>query len=33
MHGMNPGNAKPAHLARAAMEGVTLGMAYGLRRM
>ena len=33
MHGMNPGNAKTAHLARAAMEGVTLGMAYGLRRM
>lgn len=33
MHGMNPANTTPAHMARAAMEGVTLGMAYGLRRM
>jgi xylulokinase len=33
MHGMNTANTTPAHLARAAMEGVTLGMAYGLRRM
>ncbi len=33
MHGMNAANLTPAHLARAAMEGVTLGMAYGLRRM
>ena len=33
MHGMNLTNTTPAHLARAAMEGVTLGMAYGLRRM
>ncbi len=33
MHGMNASNTAPAHLARAAMEGVTLGMAYGLRRM
>ncbi len=33
MHGMNTSNTTPAHLARAAMEGVTLGMAYGLRRM
>jgi xylulokinase len=33
LHGMNASNTTPAHLARAAMEGVTLGMAYGLRRM
>lgn len=33
MHGMTVANTSPAHLARAAMEGVTLGMAYGLRRM
>ncbi|MFZ4484457.1 MAG: FGGY-family carbohydrate kinase, partial [Chthoniobacterales bacterium] len=33
LHGMNTGNTTPAHLARAAMEGVTLGMAYGLKRM
>jgi xylulokinase len=33
MHGMTTANSTPAHLARAAMEGVTLGMAYGLRRM
>ena len=33
MHGMTTANLTPAHLARAAMEGVTLGMAYGLRRM
>lgn len=33
LHGMNPSNLTPAHMARAAMEGVTLGMAYGLRRM
>ncbi len=33
MHGMTTANCAPAHLARAAMEGVTLGMAYGLRRM
>ena len=33
LHGMNPSNLSPAHMARAAMEGVTLGMAYGLRRM
>ncbi len=30
--GLKPGNATPAHLARAAMEGVTLGLGYGLRR-
>lgn len=33
MHGMNTTNLTPAHLLRAAMEGVTLGMSYGLRRM
>ncbi|MEY3479361.1 MAG: Xylulose kinase [Verrucomicrobiota bacterium] len=33
MHGMTATNTTPAHLARAAMEGATLGMAYGLRRM
>lgn len=33
MHGMTAANTTPAHLARAAMEGVTLGMAYGLRRL
>jgi xylulokinase len=33
LHGMNNSNLTPAHMARAAMEGVTLGMAYGLRRM
>lgn len=33
MHGMNTNNLTPAHLLRAVMEGVTLGMAYGLRRM
>lgn len=33
LHGMNSSNTTAAHLARAVMEGVTLGMAYGLRRM
>ncbi len=33
LHGMNTSNLTPAHMVRAAMEGVTLGMAYGLRRM
>ena len=33
LHGMNAANITPAHVARAVMEGVTLGMAYGLRRM
>jgi xylulokinase len=33
LHGMNTSNLTSAHMARAAMEGVTLGMAYGLRRM
>ncbi|PTX99577.1 xylulokinase [Verrucomicrobia bacterium LW23] len=33
LHGMRPGNTTPAHLARAAMEGATLGLAYGLQRL
>ena len=33
LHGMNTANTTPAHVARAVIEGVTLGMAYGLRRM
>lgn len=33
LHGMTTSNITPGHAARAAMEGVTLGMAYGLRRM
>jgi xylulokinase len=32
-HGLNPRNMKPALMARAVMEGVTLGLAYGLERM
>lgn len=32
IHGLNGANATPAHIARAAMEGATLGLAYGLRR-
>lgn len=32
IHGLNGANSTPAHLARAAMEGATLGLAYGLRR-
>lgn len=32
LHGLNTANMTPAHLARATMEGVTLGLAYGLRR-
>ncbi len=31
--GVNPRTFTPAHRARAAMEGVTLGMNYGLRRL
>jgi xylulokinase len=31
--GLNPRNFNAAHLARAAMEGVTMGMNYGLRRL
>ena len=33
LHGMTTRNMTPAHLARATMEGVTLGLAYGLHRM
>lgn len=32
IHGLGGSSASPAHLARAAMEGATLGLAYGLRR-
>jgi xylulokinase len=32
LHGITTKNFTPAHLARAAMEGVTLGLAYGLER-
>jgi xylulokinase len=32
MHGMRTANTTPAHFARAAMEGATLGLAYGLKR-
>lgn len=32
LHGITTKNLTPAHLARAAMEGVTLGLAYGLSR-
>ncbi len=32
-HGLNLRNMKPAFLARAVMEGVTYGLAYGLERM
>lgn len=32
MHGMSTRNMTPAHFARAVMEGVTLGLAYGLGR-
>jgi xylulokinase len=31
--GLRESTASPAHLARAAMEGVTLGLRYGLARM
>ena len=33
LHGMTTSNITPAHIARSVMEGVSLGMAYGLRRM
>jgi xylulokinase len=33
LHGMNTQNTTPPHLARAAMEGATLGLAYGLHRL
>ncbi len=32
IHGLRPGNMTPQNLARAAMEGATLGLAYGLQR-
>ncbi len=32
IHGLSGSQSSPAHLARAAMEGATLGLAYGLRR-
>ncbi len=32
IHGLGGSSKSPAHLARAAMEGATLGLAYGLRR-
>ena len=32
LHGVTVRNFTPAHLARASMEGVTLGLAYGLER-
>ncbi len=32
LHGMRTDNLTPANLARAAVEGATLGLAYGLRR-
>ena len=31
-HGLNTENMTPAHMARATMEGATLGLAYGLNR-
>jgi xylulokinase len=31
-HGLTTTNMRPAHLARAVMEGATLGLAYGLQR-
>lgn len=33
LYGLNRGTTRPGHLARAAMEGVTLGMNYGLLRL
>lgn len=32
IHGLQPHNFKPENFARAAVEGATLGLAYGLRR-
>lgn len=32
LHGLNLASMEPGHIARAVMEGVTLGLAYGLRR-
>ena len=33
LHGITPGNFTPAHLARAAAEGVALGMGYAMSRL
>ncbi len=33
LHGMTTRNLTPGHIARATMEGVTLGLAYGLERL
>jgi len=33
LHGMTTRNLSPGHMARAVMEGVTLGLAYGLERL
>ena len=33
LHGMTPANFTPAHLARAAAEGVALGLGYGMSRL
>ncbi len=32
LHGLRPDNFTPAHLVRAAVEGVTIGLAYGMKR-
>ena len=32
LYGLTDANMTPAHMARAAMEGVTLGLAYGMKR-
>ncbi|MEN3943927.1 xylulokinase [Prosthecobacter sp. SYSU 5D2] len=32
IHGLRPSNMKPQNIARAAVEGATLGLAYGLKR-
>jgi xylulokinase len=33
LHGLTPRNMRPGNVARAAMEGATLGLAYGLNRL
>jgi len=33
LHGMTSSNTTPGHIARAMMEGATLGLAYGLERL
>jgi xylulokinase len=33
LHGLTTRNMTPAHIARATMEGATMGLAYGLERM